>query len=205
MADEPLQLLALSMAAQPAVIDLKSADPSAIYTPIASRVQVNMQPIYESGLTFEYDDMTGKGFITDGTVVEIDASSDADIDRYQLSLRFGLLVRDNGDEVTVVPAVEVSCLCVRRPVINELILKSGDARGSTVIDGVETSLDGVNTVEMGYAALTDGMVDALAAAAENGELKLRIIGRYNSFDVQVDAEYLSSVSRVGEVARKIRQ
>lgn len=204
-ADELLQLLALSMAAEPVPVDVSSADPTAVYAPIASRVKVNMQPIYDSGLSFEYDDMTGKGFITDGTVVECDASGDADIDRYQLSLRFGLLVRDNVDEVTVVPAAEIRCLCVRRPVIGELILKSGSFRGSADIEELETALDGVNTVEKGFAVLTDDMIEALADAAVNGELKLRIGGRYNTFDVQVAPEFLPSLARVGEVARRIKR
>lgn len=203
VADANLQLLVLSMLAETEHINAGEA-PKAAYEAIADRVSIDMQPIYDSGLFFEYDDMTGEGFITDGAVTERDLSGAADIDKYRLTVRFGLWVReDDAGGVAVDPAVEVSCLCVRRPVLTEVILKSGSRRGSSPIENLTTTIDGLDSLEKGMALLSGDMVEALAGADEAGELKLRIAGRYNSFDLQLDGDAIASASRVGAVAKQI--
>ena len=204
IADGRLQLLAISMA-QPAQEIEVPMSPEEMYAAIADRTDVDMQVLYESGLVLDYDDMTGVGFITDGQTLDFDVSGDSDLDRYQLTARFGLLVKDREDgTVSIEPAVQVSCLCVRRPVLESIIVKSGTKRGTATIDDLSATLEGVNSLEQGTALLNEGMVAALAGAAEAGELKLRFGGRYNSFDVQVNREALASLSRIGDVAQRMR-
>lgn len=204
VADGRLQLLAISMA-QPAQEIAVPMSPEEMYAAISDRTDVDMQVLYESGLLFDYDDMTGVGFITDGQELSFDVSGESDLDRYQLTARFGLLVKDREDgTVSIDPAVQVSCLCVRRPVLEEIIVKSGTKRGTAPIDDLSATLEGVNSLEEGTALLNDGMVAALAGAAEAGELKLRFSGRYNSFDVQVNREALASLSRIGDAAQRMR-
>ena len=204
VADGRLQLLAISMA-QPAQEIAVPMSPEEMYAAISDRTDVDMQVLYESGLLLDYDDMTGVGFITDGQELSFDVSGESDLDRYQLTARFGLLVKDREDgTVSIDPAVQVSCLCVRRPVLEEIIVKTGTKRGTAPIDDLSATLEGVNSLEEGTALLNDGMVAALAGAAEAGELKLRFSGCYNSFDVQVNREALASLSRIGDVAQRMR-
>ena len=173
---------------------------------IAQKTGLDPQTISDNTLILDYDDIAGTGFLSDGTVISYANQAMGDIDQYALTFQFGLRIQDQADgTASVDPVVKVSCLCVRRPVIGELILKSGSFRGSADIEELETALDGVNTVEKGFAVLTDDMIEALADAAVNGELKLRIGGRYNTFDVQVAPEFLPSLARVGEVARRIKR
>ena len=205
-ADELFQLLVQSMTAQPVEANLV-ADPAELYAPIEGRTTVDLQPVIDSGLAFSYDDMTGEGFITDGTKISYDASGEADIDKYELSVAFGLLARENANgEVDVLPAAKVSCLCVRRPVLNELTIKAGATayKGSAAFESLQATLSGVDSLEQGIVLLDDNMVDALAAASEAGELKLRLTGQYNTFDFVAGREQLASLSKLGQLAQQIR-
>ena len=206
-ADELLQLLVQSMAAQPVEVNLV-VDPAEMYAQIEGRTNVDLQPVIDSGLAFSYDDMIGEGFITDGTKISYDASGVADIDKYELSVAFGLLVRQNENgEVDVLPAAKVSCLCVRRPVLNELTIKAGATaqKGSAAFESLQATLSGVDSLEQGVVLLDDSMVDALAAASEAGELKLRLTGQYNTFDFVAGKEQLASLTKIGQLAQQIRQ
>lgn len=201
-ADEGLFLLITSAKEQA----VAPQEPSAQFSDIADVLEIDMEPIYNSGLTLEYDDMTGRGFISNGETYEYDLSGAADIDTYRLSVRFGLLVREAEDgSTTVQPAAEVGCLCVRRPVLTEMIMKSGANRGTADITELETVLEGVNCRETGVVLLNDKMVEALAGAAEAGELKLRLNGRYNTFDIAIAPESLASVAKIGAVAKQIAE
>jgi len=46
-------------------------------------------------------------------------------------------------------------------------------------------------------------VEVLANADNAGELKIRVTGKYNSFDISVDKSQLASVSRIGAVMRDV--
>ena len=203
-ADGITQLLALSMTME--TLEMEAAvDPEKMYAPIVDRVTIVLQPIKDSGMILEYDDMTGVGFISDGHEISYDASGDADIDRYELSIRFGLLVREGEDNIIdILPAVQVECLCVRRPVMNELTLKSGAHRGTAAFDSLESMLDGVNSLEQGVVLLNDEMIAALAGASEADELKLRIGGQYRTFDIQVEKAILPGLTQIGIIAEKIK-
>lgn len=217
------QMLAMSMAnmtapqgaAQPQQGDataqpvpVESAPDTSIqaqYAVIADRTDADLQPIYDAGLALEYDDIAGKGFISDGTVMRYDLSEGIDIGKYQLTVQFGLLVQDGKDgKVAIDPAARITCLCIQRPVLNELLLKSGTARSTCAISDLTSTLQGVYSLESGVAKLDDAAVEALLGASENGELKLRINGRYKSFDIQVGGEYIASVSKLGMIAQQIK-
>ena len=210
-----LQMLAISMAdSVPAggqadgatgQIEVQPVANEMLYAAIANRVSVNMQPIYNANLTFNYDDMTGKGLISDGTILSYDLSEGTDISKYQLTVQFGLLVRDNEDgTVSVDPAIVVSCACVHRPIMTEVIIKSDTARSAAPIQDLSSTLSGVTSVESGYAILDDQMVAALANSVETGELKIRINGRYHAFDVQLDSPAIAAVSKIGVLAQQIK-
>ena len=199
-ADEITRLLVASMAAETLYLE-GIVPPEVMYAPIMGRTSVDLQPIMDSGLRFAYDDIKGEGFISDGTAVEYDASGDTDLDKYELSLHFGLLTREDGDAVEIIPALKLRCLCVRRPMLSEVTIKAGTARGTAAVEDLRVDLDGVYTVEEGLVILTETMVDALAQAADAGELKLRIDGQYHSFDVDV-SDY-ASVAAVGRLAQAI--
>ncbi len=201
-ADGRLQLLALSMTQTQQNVIAVSAEEQ--FAAIADRVDVDLTPAIEGGLTVEYDDMTGRGFISNGETYRFDMSGEADIDMYQMAVRFGLLVRETEDGVKVEPAVEASCLCVRRPMLSELIVKSGSARGTLPLEDLTASLEGVNSLEKAYAVLPEELVEALANAAEAGELKLRLIGKYNSFNLSIEKSALTSIAKLGEIMGQLR-
>ena len=138
--------------------------------------------------------------------MSFDLSEGIDIGKYQLTVQFGLLVQDGKDgKVAVDPAVRVTCLCIQRPVLNEVLLKSGTTRSTCAIKDLSSALQGVDSLETGIAKLDAQAVEALLGASENGELKLRINGRYKSFDSQVGDEYISSISKLGMIAQQIKK
>ena len=203
VADPNLQLLMRSMLQPELVIDAASGMES-LFGPIIGRTDIDLQAIYDGGLHLDYDDMSGKGFISDGMDIVFDAPEASDIDWYQLKLRFGLNVEEEGGQASVDPALRISCTCVRRPVMEEVIVKSGDYRGKAAVVGIDSALDGIRIVETCTVLLTNDMIEALANAADAGEMKLRVEGRYRSFDIQVDAQYLSGLSRLGAVAKQLK-
>lgn len=199
-ADEVTRLLIDSIREEPIPLEGR-VPPEVMFAPLLERTEADLQPLMDSGLIFSYDEFTGEGFIADRSAVTTDASGGTDLDKYELSLRFGLLTREEGDGVTFLPALEISCLCVRRPMMGKLTMKVGGIRDEAAIEGLTVSLEGIYTVEKGLVFLTDRMVEALAGAAEAGELKLRIEGQYHSFDIAVDD--LDAAARIGALARQL--
>ncbi len=195
-ADEITRLLIASMAGE--TIDIEGMNPETMYAPIMGRTTVDIQPILESGLLLSYSEMDGEGFISDGKINSYDASGSTDLDKYVLSYQFGFLVREERDAVEVLPAIKVSCLCVRRPVLTEVMLKAGGVKGSAPIEDLQVKLSGVDTVEEGIALLSDEMVEALSQAKEG--LSMRIVGQYNSFDINVD----NNVDLIGQIALEMK-
>lgn len=205
IADEKLQMLALSLA-QPEIEISETSSAAELYDTITERSDTDLQSILDSGMLLTYDDMTGIGFITNGNTLTYNASGDTDLDLYELTLQFGLSVRDGDDgSMELTPAVQVSCRCVRRPVLTEIIVKSGSQRGASEISDLTVTLDGSYSVEKGTALLTDQMVAALAGAKDAGELKVRVNGRYNSFDFQADSLALNAIADVGQVAQSLQK
>ena len=202
IADARLQMLALSMLQPGVVLENPGKDEERLAT-IAEKTGLDPQMILDNGLIFDYDDIAGTGFLSDGSVITYTNQAVADIDQYALTLQFGLLVQDKEGGRSIEPVARVGCLCVRRPVIEEIVLKSGDYRGTATIENASAELNGVKTEESGTVILEAKAVEALANAEKEGELKIRVTGKYNSFDITVDKAQLASVSSIGAVMREI--
>ncbi len=202
-ADPLLQMLIFSVIGEPLAI--VPPDPALPYAAIADRVDVDMEPIYQGRFSFEYDDMAGVGLISAGAPVEYDASGESDLEKYQFTLRFGLYVREGEDgRVTIQPAALIDCLCVRRPMMSEVIVKSGDNRAALPVTELTSSLSGPRSVEHGLILLSPEAAAALSGAEEAGELKVRVTGEYRSFDIDIPLDALSGISRVAHVAEQLR-
>lgn len=173
---------------------------------IGQKAGIDVQPIVESGLTLRFDEFTGEGFVSDGGTITYNSSGASDIDQYTITLQFGLLVREMDDgTATINPAMKASCTCVRRPVFESVTLKSGDYRGSAAFEDLNAALKGVKIEEKGIAILNEQMIDALANAVEADELKIRVSGRYQTFDINTTKSYLDAVARVGLLAKQLLQ
>ena len=195
-------LLVTALAEEPIEME-GNVDPEVMYAPIIGKTAVDLGPILESGMKFEYDEMSGEGFISDGNVVTADLSGASEIEKAVVTLRLGLLTREKNGRVEIVPAAKVSCLCVRRPMMTSLTVKAGELRGSAEIGALTTRLDGIYTVEEGLCELSDEMAAVLAGAEDAGELKIRIGGEYASFDLEMGAEALAGAAAIGEIATEM--
>lgn len=202
-ADALLQLL-IASAREDVVNIVTDYDPAARYAPLAGKTQANLAAVAEYGLVLNLDDISGEGTLGNDAVVELDASGEADIDNCVFELEFALLVGHADDgSVTVTPGVQLRCESVRRPVMQELLLKSGDLRCTLPVGDLKTSLSGVKSVETGVAVLDADALQLLANAAEAGELKFRIGGKYNAFDGEVDEDLLTAVSNIGKAGQAL--
>ena len=185
-ADVLLQLLIASAQADTVNI-VPDYDPLARYAAIVGKTKANLSAAAEYGLALEYDDIAGTGELSNGNVITLDASGNADIDACAFEIRFVLLVNQQGDgEITVEPGVRVSCECVRRPIMRDMILKLGDARCVVPFTDLSNALSGPKSTEIAVGALDAEAVRAVAEAPEDAVLKLRINGKYRSFDCEVD-------------------
>ena len=201
-ADALLQMLILSMASEQ--LDVVKSDPADAFKPIADRTAANLEPVIESGLTFDYDDMAGVGLIYDGTDMEYDLSGESDIDQYVFTLRVGLYVReDESGAVLIDPALLIDCVCARRPMLGDMVIKAGGAKGSYPVTELSSALDGARSVEHAVVILDDAGAAVLAGAEEAGELRIRLNGTYQSFDLDVPAEALHGISLVGALKAKM--
>lgn len=200
VADPMLQMLMTSMT-QPE-IEFAPEDLASAYLALSEKVGIDLQSMLDSGLSVDYDEMAGEIFISDGKALSFDKSGEADIDKYIVTVQFGLsaTILEDGS-VEKKPVVRVGCLSLQRPVISEVTVKSGDHRGTAAIEGVTTSLDGIQILEEGAAVLDAHMLDALAGAEENGELKVRVKGQYKTFDVQVPKDRLAGLSKLGAMLK----
>lgn len=197
-ADEITQLLVASLN-ENAVNATGIVDPQEMFAPILGRTEIDIQPIMDAGLVFSYDDIADEGFISDGDIINIDASGNSDLEKYEFAIQFGFSTWEENESIQIVPAVKVDCLCVKRPVMTEITIKSGASRGTAEMGELSVKLDGVYTVESGIALLDEEMIGALANADE--ELKLRVTGKYNSFDLVVEDG--ASASKIGAIAAEI--
>ena len=203
-ADAVTQLLARAMAEEPVEIE-GIPDPEIMFAPILGRTDIDLTAIMESGLRLEYDDFSGEGFISDGSAIDADVSGETVLDKAVLTLRIGFLTRETADgRIEVLPAMKVRCLCVRRPIMAGATVKAGNNRGDAEMEALTVSLDGIYTVEEGTFLLSEEACEALAGAAEAGELKIRITGRYAEFDTEAGAAALKGAAKIGELAGTVR-
>ena len=198
-ADGATQLLADALLGEPTTVAVH-ADPSAQFADIADRTESDLSALYRANMVFDFDDISGLGFISNGNVVAYATpEGTADIDQYEFALRFGFTVADKGDTVTVKPALIVESTSVRRPIVQSVMLKSGDSRATVNVATVESGLAGSRSVETDTFNLNAAAAALLAGSAENSELKLRIVGKYQSFDVIAEADELEKLGEIGGV------
>ena len=202
-ADPLTQMLIVSAMQEPVTV-VPHIDPAERYAAIAGKTDANLDVLAEARMILDYDDIEGTGTISNRKVIAFDGSGESDIDHYGFTLQFVMLVRQGEDGmVTIDPAVCVSCECVRRPIMQEIILKSGDERHTLAFTELNNGLNGAKSVETGIALLDDATVEMLANASGEGELKVRINGKYQSFDTSLSEEDLAAVSALGQTAKAL--
>ena len=199
-ADPLLQMLMDSMQAE-ALDASKSADPAVQFAAISGKTEANLDAAVDLGLTLDYDDVAGIGMITRGAPIAYDVPAESDIDKRAFALSFGLGVRQDEDgEIEVAPVLEVVCTGVQRPVMEEIILKSGDERHNLAVTSLDDGLSGLMAVETTRLPLDDETVEMLANAADEGELKIRVGCRYGDYDIPLTRDELKNIALIGEAA-----
>ena len=205
VADPMTQMLIASMVGDPVTVATQASTEEA-FAVISGKTDANLNRAMELGMKVSYDDIAGVGLIDHGAVVDYAVPANADIDRRAFSLNFALGAAQGEDgTVKVEPVVQLSCTGVQRPMMQELILKSGDERCTFAIDSLQSALSGVQAVEKSTVILSAEAVEMLANASEKGELKIRIGCKYDSYDITVSPESLARISQVGEAALALHQ
>ena len=159
--------------------------------------------VFAEGYRIEYDDISGTGFISNGNQVSAQILGGADIDNCTFELSFGFAITDKGGVVTVRPQVRVDCTAVRRPMMESLTLKSGDARWSRSVSGLSNGISGSKSVESGIVEIKGDAAPLLAGVAEAGELKIRVTGKYQTYDLTVEEGQLAAIADVGRIAEEL--
>ena len=213
VADPMLQMLMESVKAEPVIVDGKAAEPeaSAVKDPfalISGKTEANLDAAADLGLTLDYDDIAGTGMISLGDPLPYEVSASSDLERRSFTLRFGLRVApaegdDESDGIAVTPVLEIVCAGVQRPIMREVLLKSGDERRAFPIETLDEGLDGLLALESARVPLDAEAVEMLANAADNGELKVRVSCRYGEYDIEFTGEALSNAARVGQAALRL--
>ena len=143
--------------------------------------------------------------ITNGNSLEYSPEVTNDIDRRTFTLRFGLGVEQNADGVVDVgPILEVTCVGVQRPILQEVILKSGDERHTASVSALQSGLTGLDAKEIARVPLDDDTMAMLANAAEEGELRIRLVCKYDSYDITVPKANLTRISEIGDAGTKLK-
>lgn len=193
-ADELTQMLILSAQEAPVSI-VQDFDPAMRYPELAGHTSANLSAVAEYGLTLEYDDIEGIGELGNGAEAEVDATEGPDLDSRMFELEFMLRVRQNGEEIAIEPVVQIRCECVRRPVMQALAIKAGDARCTVTITDLKTELSGPRSVEIATARLDADALRVLANAEDAEEFKFRIKCKYSEYDGE--AEDTAAITGIG--------
>ena len=195
---DPLTQLLLVSAMEAPVNIVTDFDPAMRYEPLVGKTTANLSAISQYGLELDLDDISGEGSLNNGSVIALDASGETDLDAYFFTLDFALFVTmDDVSQATITPGIHLSCECVRRPIMEEIILKSGDLRATLPVRDLRNALSGPKAVETGTVKLDEGALKVLANAAETGELKFRIKCKYNSFDGAADPSIVYNIANIG--------
>ena len=197
-ADATTQQLLFTLAEAPHTVLLYS-DPSEQFNAIKDRTEANLEPLIGAGLSFEYDDITGSGFISNGNQVVFGTESSG-IDGCMITVRFGFEVSESGGKVNVKPIARIHASAVRRPMLQKMYYKSGVTRINGKTSGTTNGVAGSKSVEDCKIALNDAAKALLASVADNGELKLRIEGKYASYDAEVSEDELALLAQIGQLA-----
>lgn len=196
-ADALTQLLILSAKEAPVSI-VSDFDPAMRYPELVGHTSANLSAVAEYGLVLEYDDIEGIGKLGNDATAEVDATDGADIDSRLFDLEFKLSISQDRGVAVIEPVVELRCECVRRPVMQSLVLKSGDERCTVEITDLRTELSGPKSIEIGTAKLDADALRVLANAADADELKFRIKCKYSEYDGEVeDTEAVAIIGQAG--------
>lgn len=197
------QMLLISMTQDVLAIDTNSA-PQNPFAAIAGKTSVDLEKFAALGLKLDYDDIDGVGMISNDTVIKYTVPTAAEIDNRVFEVCFGLSVIEGVDgKVAIAPVAALTCSGVQRPIMQQLTLKSGDARVTLDVGGLKNSLNGLTAVENGAIQLDEAAVNMLANVEEAGELKLRIACKYNTYDITVPTWQLANIAKVGQAAQTL--
>lgn len=200
-ADAYTQMLLDSIVQDPIAISSKLVK-GGRFENITSHANVDLSNAVERNLILDYDDLAGTGMITNGNQVTYSTNAAADIDKCDFTFQFGLNVQENNDgSFTVEPAMNIASVAVRRPIVQEVTLKSGTQRYTFAVSNVKSELQGIKSKESATVLLNKEVASMLAQCAEAGELKLRVICRYNTYDIDVPTSALSEIADIGYAAQ----
>lgn len=171
---------------------------------IIAKTDADLTAALEKGLELEFDDIAGTGLITNANLIEYEVASEADIDQCTFTGRFGLQVIQGADGVVNIdPVLVLESLSVRRPIMQEVTLKSGDERYTLPVTSLTSAISGIQSKETAVVVLPEEALNMLANAEGEGELKLRVGCKYDSYDFSAPEEMLSAISNVAAAAQEL--
>ena len=169
---------------------------------IIAKTDVDLTATLEKGLELEFDDIAGTGLITNGNRIEYTVVSEADIDQCSFTGRFGLQVVQGADGVVNVdPVLVLEALSVRRPIMQEITLKSGDERYTLPVTSLTSAISGIQSRETAVVVLSEEALNMLANVKGEGELKVRVSCKYDSYDFSAPSPTLAAISDVAVAAQ----
>lgn len=199
---DPLTQMLIYSSEKETVDVVPMLDPEVMYSAIIGKTEADLTKAIEMGLNLDYDDIAGEGMMSNGNIIHYDVPVANDIDKSAFDITFGLFVKQGDDGIVdVTPAIKLECTCVRRPIMEEVLLKSGDERRTQPVHDLKSALSGIQSVETALVLLDEETVDIVANAAEEGELKMRINCKYNTYDIIVPTGTLESLSNVAKAAQ----
>ena len=203
IASPMFQMLLISLT-QPVVTFKSNATPQNPFAAIEGKTEADLEKFAELGLKLDYDDIDGVGIISDGTVVRYSVPTTAEIDNRTFEVHFGLSVVEGQDgKMNIAPVATLTCSGVQRPIMQQLTIKSGDARVTLNVGELKKTLNGLSAVETATVSLDETAVNLLANAGETDELKLRISCKYNTYDITVPAWQVANIVKVGQAAQTL--
>lgn len=204
VADPQLQMLLQSMTEAMRYCSLEDAVVGSQFDAISGKTDANLDKAIELNLNLKYDDIYGVGRISNGATVYYTVPTESDIDKRAFNVTFALALSQGADGmIAIAPVMDLECTGAQRPSMQEVTLKSGDERQTLVISSLENSLSGLNAVEKATIPLDDATVQMLANIVEEGELKLRVVCKYTSYDILVGVDKLQKIAEIAQTAQTL--
>ena len=172
------------------------------FAAIAGRTDADLSVYMNPSWRFSYDLFEDAGQLDPHIQLGGMSRDGADIDRITLdaALKVMITVDEETDRVLLQPALTVQSSGAYRPYVQGAVIVT-EAGLIELTDAVNSGeLDGVRLKESAWMPLSD---EALQAISEGGISNLRILGRNESFDLEVSAEtakiaeFVSTVSGTG--------
>lgn len=199
VADAVTQQLIASVNGEALVVRILQ-DPEELYAAIFDHCETDLTPLYDHVMAFEFDDITGKGFISNGVEVLTESDEGPDIEKYSMVVRFGFAVTDSKGVAKLTPVIRLATTSVRVPLVKDILLKAGEDRQTIKVKTTESSVEGSKSVESCTFNIGAAHAGLLANVAEAGELKMRVEGKYRSFDIEVPEDQLEAIAEIGAIA-----